>query len=224
MASPNHLICKETRQKVRCQAAGDWLYRRRISLLQRRDIRDARHIGQQEPPSSKVDRRLSEHESKVGRMSQSGQSGAERNSSRPVSTAFAMSILVACVVGLVLLVKGLYPADLPPATSPDFIDNIFDNRAVVWAARLLLVSAAAVLAFGGIFIVVSIGIRMKNREWLRRAGPFEISETAVSEIEGQLDFWRQAALAGQEEVAELTERLEESDELIEQLHTMVDDG
>jgi hypothetical protein len=135
-----------------------------------------------------------------------------------------MSILVACVVGLVLLVKGLYPADLPPATSPDFIDNIFDNRAVVWAARLLLVSAAAVLAFGGIFIVVSIGIRMKNREWLRRAGPFEISETAVSEIEGQLDFWRQAALAGQEEVAELTERLEESDELIEQLHTMVDDG
>ena len=84
-------------------------------------------------------------------------------------------------------------------------------------------SAAAVLAFGGIFIVVSIGIRMKNREWLRRAGPFEISETAVSEIEGQLDFWRQAALAGQEEVAELTERLEESDELIEQLHDMLDD-
>lgn len=64
----------------------------------------------------------------------------------------------------------------------------------------------------------------ENREWLRRAGPFEISETAVSEIEGQLDFWRQAALAGQEEVAELTERLEESDELIEQLHTMIDDG
>ena len=46
----------------------------------------------------------------------------------------------------------------------------------------------------------------------------------MSEIEGQLDFWRQAALAGQEEVAELTERLEESDELIEQLHTMIDDG
>jgi hypothetical protein len=37
-------------------------------------------------------------------------------------------------------------------------------------------SAGGVLAFGGIFIVVSIGIRMKNGEWLRRAGPFEISE------------------------------------------------
>jgi hypothetical protein len=65
---------------------------------------------------------------------------------------------------------------------------------------------------------------MKNGEWLRRAGPFEVSETAVSEIEGQIEFWRQAALAGQEEVEELTERLNESDELIEQLHNMLDDG
>lgn len=65
---------------------------------------------------------------------------------------------------------------------------------------------------------------MKNGEWLRRAGPFEISEIAVTEIEGQMDFWRQAALAGQEEVAELRERLEESDELIEQLHDMLEGG
>ncbi len=157
-------------------------------------------------------------------MSESEQSTVEQNSSGPVSTLFALLIIVACAVGLVLLVKGLYPADLPSTANPNFIDNIFDNRAVVWAARLLLVSAAAVLAFGGVFIVISTGIRMKNGEWLRRAGPFEISETAVSEIEGQVDFWRQAALAGQEEVAELTERLEESDELIEQLHNMLDDG
>ena len=122
------------------------------------------------------------------------------------------------------MVKGLYPADLPIDKNPDFIDNIFDNRAVVWAARLLLVSAAAVLAFGGIFIVSSTVIRMRNKEWLRRAGPFEISETAVSEIEGQVEFWRDAALAGQEEVAELTERINESDELIEHLQLMLDDG
>lgn len=157
-------------------------------------------------------------------MGESEQARARQNSNGPISTAFALLIIAACIAGVVLLVKGLYPADLPAPANPDFIDNIFDNRAVVWAARLLLVSAAAVLAFGGIFIVVSIGIRMKNREWLRRAGPFEISETAVSEIEGQVDFWRQTALAGQEEVAELTERLEESDELIEQLHNMLDDG
>ncbi len=157
-------------------------------------------------------------------MGESEEAKTEQGSNGPVSTAFALLFIVACVAGVVLLVKALYPADLPSTTNPDFIDNVFDNRAVIWAARLLLVSAAAVLAFGGLFIVISTGIRMKNGEWLRRAGPFEISETAVSEIEGQVDFWRQAALAGQEEVAELTERLEESDELIEQLHNMLDDG
>lgn len=122
------------------------------------------------------------------------------------------------------MVKGLYPADLPIDKNPDFIDNIFDNRAVIWAARLLLVSAAAVLAFGGVFIVVSTGIRMKKGEWLRKAGPFEVSETAVSEIEGQVEFWRETALEKQEEVAELTERINESDELIEHLQLMLDDG
>ncbi len=157
-------------------------------------------------------------------MGEPEREAVEEKSSGPVSTAFAVLLILACLVGVVLLIKGLYPADLPSAKNPDFIDNVFDNRAVVWAARLLLVSAAAVLAFGGLFIVISTGIRMANGEWLRKAGPFEISETAVSEIEGQVDFWRQAALAGQEEVAELTERLEESDELIEHLHNMLDDG
>ena len=62
---------------------------------------------------------------------------------------------------------------------------------------------------------------MKNREWLRRAGPFEVSETAVGEIEGQVNFWRTAALAREEEVAELTEHMDESDELIEGLHDVL---
>lgn len=105
--------------------------------------------------------------------------------------------------------------------NPDFIDNVFDNRGVVWAARLPLVSAAAVLAFGGVFIVVSTAIRMKNGEWLRRAGPFEISEAAVGEIEGQLDQWRSAAQARQEKVVELTELLNESEELIAELDEIV---
>jgi len=39
--------------------------------------------------------------------------------------------------------EGLYPADLPASRNPDLIDNIFNNRGVLWAARLLLVSAAA---------------------------------------------------------------------------------
>jgi hypothetical protein len=150
--------------------------------------------------------------------------GSEQGEAGKGTTFFGFVLFVGLLILLVLLVKGLYPADLPIDKNPDFIDNIFDNRAVIWAARLLLVSAAAVLAFGGIFIVVSTGIRMKKGEWLRKAGPFEISETAVSEIEGQVEFWRDAALAGQEQVAELTERINESDELIEHLQSMLDDG
>jgi hypothetical protein len=130
-------------------------------------------------------------------------------------------LLAICIAGVVLLAKGLYPVNLPPMKDPDFIDTVFDNRAVVWAARLLLVS---ILAFGGSFIVVSIVIRMKNGEWLRRAGPFEISETTVDEIERRIDLWRSAARVRQEEVVELTEQLEESDELIERFRTAFASG
>lgn len=130
-------------------------------------------------------------------------------------------LLVAAVLGVVLLAIGMFPADLPSKTSPSFIDTIFDNRGVIWAARLLLVSAAAVLAFGGVFIVASTVIRMKNGEWLRRAGPFEVSEAASSGIVGQAEHWREAALASGEEVAELTKQLDESGELVEQLHELL---
>lgn len=145
----------------------------------------------------------------------------EARSRLGVRTVLAVFGFTVCAAGVALLVKGLYPVDLPLTENPNFIDNVFDNRGVVWAARLLLVSAAAVLAFGGVFIVVSTAIRMKNGEWLRRAGPFEISEPAVSEVEGQVNFWRTAALAREEEVAELTEHMDESDELIAGLHALL---
>jgi prefoldin subunit 5 len=75
-----------------------------------------------------------------------------------------------------------------------------------------------------VFIVVSTAIRMKNGEWLRKAGPFEVSETALSDIETQLEKWQRASEVGQEEVAELTERIKDSDELIEQLQNELQDS
>lgn len=126
-------------------------------------------------------------------------------------------LLVVLVVALALLGKGLYPADLPSSRNPDFVDSIFANRGVLWAARLLLVSAAGVLAFGGVFIVLSIGIRMKNGEWLRRAGPFEISEGTLEQAKDEAIFWRRAALRSREEGADLRERLRRCKELIKGL-------
>jgi len=127
----------------------------------------------------------------------------------------AACFLLGVGISILLLAKGLYPVDLPPSRNPDFVDNVFDNRAVLWAARLLLVSAAGVLAFGGIFIVGSICIRMRNREWLRRAGPFEISEESTYRTEDEADFWRRAARANREEADVLRERLRRSEELLE---------
>jgi hypothetical protein len=132
-------------------------------------------------------------------------------------TATGIGLLVVTGVAFTLLVKGLYPVDLPESHDPDFLDTVFDNRGVVWAARLLLVSAAGVLACGGIFIVLSIGIRIKNGEWLRRAGPFEISEGPVGQAEGELEFWRRAAEANEEKTVELRDRLRRADELIQNL-------
>lgn len=126
-------------------------------------------------------------------------------------------LLMAALAGAALLSIGMFPADLPSKSNPTFIDVIFDNRGVIWAARLLLVSAAAVLAFGGVFIVASTAIRMKNGEWLRRAGPFEVSEGVTGKIKGQVGRWREVAAARQDQIDELTEQLDESDELIEQL-------
>ena len=131
----------------------------------------------------------------------------------------AIALLVLAGIGAGLLVKGLYPADLPGSRNPDFVDNVFDNRAVLLAARLLLVSAAGVLAFGGVFIVVSIGNRMRNGEWLRRAGPFEIAEEPIGRAESEVDLWRRIILASDEETANLKDRLRESEEIIEEFRS-----
>lgn len=129
----------------------------------------------------------------------------------------AVGLLLVVAVGIAFLIRGLYPADLPEIRNPDFVDNVFDNRAVLLAARLLLVSAAGVLAFGGLFIVVSIGNRMKNGEWLRRAGPFEISEGKLAQAEEETAFWHQSALANEREVITLRKRLERIDDLVADL-------
>ncbi|HEX5526769.1 MAG TPA: hypothetical protein VFX44_06170 [Solirubrobacterales bacterium] len=70
------------------------------------------------------------------------------------------------------------------------------------------------LAFGGVFVVASIGMRMKNEEWLRRAGPFEISEGTLGQAKGETAFWRQAAHSSEAETDRLQDRLRQTEELI----------
>jgi hypothetical protein len=55
---------------------------------------------------------------------------------------------------------------------------------------------------------------MRNREWLRRAGPFEISEGPVHHNVDEVDFWRRATLASRKEADALRDDLRRSEELL----------
>lgn len=136
--------------------------------------------------------------------------GKQDHEGRAIGSVVSLAV---ALIAIALLAKGLYPADLPTSRNPGFVDNVFDNRGVLWAARMLLMSAAAVLAFGGIFIVASIGIRMKNGEWLRRAGPFEISVDPLSRAEEEGTYWHRVALASHEEVSRLRDQVKRYAEL-----------
>lgn len=147
---------------------------------------------------------------KPGDQSDGKASGA---GSRLIGSLFFFAILI----GVAFLVVGLAPTDLPPEKGSNFVDTVFHNKGVVLAARLLLVATAVVLAAGGVFVVSSIVMRMRNREWLKRAGPFEIAEAELSDVESEAEHWRSTAVASQEEVKELTEQLRAAQELIEVL-------
>jgi hypothetical protein len=133
------------------------------------------------------------------------------------SKLFASLFSFAILTGVAFLVIGLAPTDLPPDKGSNFVDTVFHNKGVVLAARLLLVSAVVVLAIGGVFIVTSIAMRMRNREWLKRAGPFEIGGPEWRDVESEVEHWRAIAVASQEEVAELKEGFQISRALIEKL-------
>jgi hypothetical protein len=147
---------------------------------------------------------------KSGDQSDGKASGA---GSRLIGSLFFFAILI----GVVFLVVGLAPTDLPPDKGSNFVDTVFHNKGVILAARLLLVAAAVVLAAGGVFVVSSIVMRMRNREWLRRAGPFEIGDAELSDVESEAKYWRATANASEEEVEELAEQLQAAQELAEAL-------
>jgi cytoskeletal protein RodZ len=135
-----------------------------------------------------------------------------------VAMAAAIAVLVG-LAGLVALVMyRIYPDGVPSKKDPGFIDNIFDNNLVVFAARLVLFSAGLVLAFAAVYIVVSIINWFGMRQWLTRAGPFEVSQQAVATLQEDANFWRDTAVDANAEVQALSQRLGESDATVEQLY------
>ena len=97
----------------------------------------------------------------------------------------ALPLMAATALGALRL----YPNELPPARHPDLLAVVLYSRAMVFAGRVTLLCLAA-------FAILSIVARIARREWLLRAGPFEveraaaISERERDELKAELAEWR----------------------------------
>lgn len=86
-------------------------------------------------------------------------------------------LVVLFAVAALYVALRIYPSDLPALQPhPDFLAVVFQNRALVFTGRVTLLVVAA-------FIVLSILARTLNRQWLSKAGPFEVLTAADAETE-----------------------------------------
>jgi hypothetical protein len=136
----------------------------------------------------------------------------------PMSTPVAFVLLALLLAPGFLLLYRIYPDDRPIQKNPGFIDIVFANNLVVFAARLVLFSAAIVLAFAATYTVVSIVNWFRLGQWLTRAGPFEVSQEAVTTLKDEVEFWRNAAVDENAQVQALQQQLETSDATVEQIY------
>jgi hypothetical protein len=76
-------------------------------------------------------------------------------------------------------------------TDPTILELLFDSGAMLLVGRLLIVAAAVVMLACGLFVLGSIAVRTRRGHWLRRAGPFEVSDTRVGEVDLVTEAFRE---------------------------------
>src|SRR5688572_7532342 len=96
-----------------------------------------------------------------------------------VGTLLGFAILAVIIAVGVYGLIAIYPDEIVEPGNANFLDNIFANEFVLFAARLVLFSLALVAFFAAAFAILSVIQWIRNRQWLRRAGPFEVTEQAV---------------------------------------------
>jgi nitrogen fixation/metabolism regulation signal transduction histidine kinase len=124
----------------------------------------------------------------------------------------ALGVLV--FLGLVVLYR-IYPGELADKANPGFLDNVFNNNLVVFAARLVLVSSALVLAFIGAHLIWSVVRWFRLGHLVTKLGPLQVSEHAVQTLSAELEFWQGQATALNDQVQALSHELEENEQLLE---------
>lgn len=109
-------------------------------------------------------------------------------------------------------VVGLLPGSVRTKSNPGYVDVVFENRLVVFSARLVVVGAAFVLLLGGVYVAASTIVRVRRGQWLRRVGPFEAEvgvERSFTDVGSLLDELEQAWRANEELERRLRVRAEE---------------
>jgi hypothetical protein len=118
----------------------------------------------------------------------------------------ALLIAVASVVLAVFVFIQLIPGRVRSAANPSFVDNIFDNTAVLVAVRLALLA-------GAMYVIVSVGALIKDRRWLSQLGPFKASDQIVHLNQGAEAVERNIQDAV-ETIEELNRRLGENNDAL----------
>ena len=73
-------------------------------------------------------------------------------------------------------------------TRPDLtlLELLFDSEPMLVVGRLLIFAAVVVMLACGVFVLGSIVVRIRRGHWLKRAGPFEVSDTTVDEMNREI--------------------------------------
>jgi hypothetical protein len=120
-------------------------------------------------------------------------------------------ILVFALLGttVLVLIVGAYPHHSLAARSDDLGDRVLGSPAFVVAMRIV-----AMYVF--VFVLASVVARIWQGHWLRKAGPFEVSDE-VQTIKEERDKLAREARDAKRDVERLKDTLANSDGLIRNL-------
>jgi hypothetical protein len=131
--------------------------------------------------------------------------------------------LAALAAGVILVIKVL-PGHVTVKNNPGYLDNVFGNRWIVWAARVALLGFGVVAAFTSLYVCASIIMRMVKGHWLRSAGPFQAEvEQAQQELSGA-ETWIADWQATEARNTDLSQHLEQANATIEWLANQLDEA
>ncbi len=96
------------------------------------------------------------------------------------------------------------PRDCPPTrTDMTVLELMFESQAMLLVGRLLIVVTAIVLLVCAVFILVSMVVRMRQGHWLKRAGPFEVSESVTGMVDQRTQALTEILATHQSQLVEL---------------------